>query len=63
MSAVLHNTFFVVIEKSVKMNNVSAMEINEVRPFFSRAMGTLIQLRPDTVNGGNEGEEGAGIYA
>lgn len=26
------------------------MEMNEVRPFFSKSMSTLIQLKPDNVD-------------
>ncbi|EJD01314.1 Psf2-domain-containing protein [Fomitiporia mediterranea MF3/22] len=35
---------------ALQMTGVSAMEINEVRPFFSKAMGTLIQLKPESTS-------------
>lgn len=42
------------------MAGVSAMEMNEVRPFFSKAMSTLIHLKTENV-GTMPGAEDAGM--
>ena len=49
------------------MDGICSMELNEVRPFFSKAMGTLIQLKPESMQkddiGDTFGGEGEGEYA
>lgn len=45
------------------MTGITAMEMNEVRPFFSKAMGTLAQLKADNTELVEDGEGAGGDYA
>lgn len=45
------------------MTGITGMEINEVRPFFSKAMGILIHLKSDNTNATQNMQEVDDDYA
>lgn len=52
---------------NLQLDGICSMELNEVRPFFSKSMGTLIQLKTENLQKEDVrdtfGEEEDGDYA